>query len=579
MSTSDPIFAAITAPGSPFEIGERGGMRVFVNAPPDLNMLIEAARRHGEKTCIVEGARRLSFGEVFALRDALVPELGIARGDRVAICMRNRAEWMIGFLAVIKAGGVAALINSRGAAEELVAMVAQVTPVLVLADGERAALMRQGGYDGRILEAESPPPPGEVAAEPTEGDPTEKAAVAAARYRAFHSGPPPPLRGSPPPVGEDIASPDDPAAILFTSGTTGQIKGAILSHRALITGIMSVQLAGLMVLHDTARQHGISVETITANMPQAALLQVYPLFHISGLGAAFLSPFVSGGKIVIMPRWDTDEALRLIALEKVTMLTAVPTMLWDMLNRAKLGEADLSSIRNIGTGGQALPVNLLDAMRVAAPHAVMGTGYGLTETAGSVAMAVGEDFIRNRASAGRVLSLVDMKIDAPAGTPGEIMVRGPMVMSGYWNAPDATAAVLSADGWFRTGDIGIVDDEGYVFIVDRAKDMVISGGENIYCAEVERVLGELPGVSECAAFGMPDERLGEVLVATVVAQGLDAEAIKAAVGERLARYKVPAHVAFSNDTLPRNVMGKVDKKQLRAMWPQLIGEAAHADAN
>jgi long-chain acyl-CoA synthetase len=555
VTTSDPIFAAITVSGSPFEIGERGGMRVFVNAPPDLNMLIEAARRHGDKTCIVEGARRLSFNEVFALRDALVPELGIARGERVAICMRNRAEWMIGFLAVIKAGGVAALINSRGAAEELVAMVAQVTPVLVLADGERAALLRQGRYDRRVLDLS--------------GEGTEALGVSGTVLGT--AGGVSEMIGKTVPETPDTSE-NTPAAILFTSGTTGQVKGATLSHRALITGIMSVQLAGLMVLHDTARQHNIPVETIIANMPQAALLQVYPLFHISGLGAAFLSPFVSGGKIVIMPRWDTDEALRLIAAEKITQLTAVPTMLWDMLNRAKLGEADLSSVRNIGTGGQALPVNLLDAMREAAPQAVMGTGYGLTETAGSVAMAVGEDFIRNRASAGRVLSLVDMKIDAPARTPGEIMVRGPMIMSGYWNAPDATAAVLSADGWFRTGDIGIVDDEGYVFIVDRAKDMVISGGENIYCAEVERVMGELPGVSECAAFGMPDERLGEVLVATVVAQGLDADAIKAAVGERLARYKVPTHVAFSNDTLPRNVMGKVDKKQLRAMWPELIGE-------
>jgi long-chain acyl-CoA synthetase len=576
VSQTDPIFAAITAPGSPFEIGERGGMRVFVNAPPDLNMLIEVARRHGDKTCIVEGERRLSFDDVFALRDALVPELDIEHGDRVAICMRNRAEWMIGFLAVIKAGGVAALINSRGAAEELVVMVAQVTPELVLADGDRAALLRQGGFEGRILDAANPPRNEEGDHEVVEG-PVE----AGFRPPSAITAQPDPsvtLRAPPPRSGED------PCAILFTSGTTGMVKGAILSHRALITGIMSVQLAGLMVLHDTARQHGIPVEMVLANMPQAALLQVYPLFHISGLGAAFLSPFVSGGKIVIMPRWDTDEALRLIAAEKVTQLTAVPTMLWDMLNRAKLGEADLSSVRNIGTGGQALPVNLLDAMRVAAPQAVMGTGYGLTETAGSVAMAVGEDFIRNRASAGRVLSLVDMVTLDGTGEPqapgeiGEIAVRGPMVMSGYWNAPASTEAVLSADGWFRTGDVGYVDEENYVFIVDRAKDMVISGGENIYCAEVERVLCELPGVSECAAFGMPDERLGEILVATVVAQGLTADAVKAAIGERLARYKVPAHVAFSGETLPRNVMGKVDKKLLRAMWPQLVGEAAHADA-
>jgi long-chain acyl-CoA synthetase len=558
VSATDPIFATLTAPGSPFEIGERSGMRAFVNATSDLNMLIESAQRHGSKTCIVEGERRLSFNEVFALRDALVPELRIARGDRVAICMRNRAEWMIGFLALIKAGGVAALINSRGAAEELVAMVAQVTPVLVLADAERAALLRQGGYAGRIL------------------DPTAEVTEVLGTVSPTLLGMEPTVPKTVPET--SVTSADDPAAILFTSGTTGQVKGAILSHRALITGIMSVQLAGLMVLHDTARAHGIPVETILANMPQAALLQVYPLFHISGLGAAFLSPFVSGGKIVIMPRWDTDEALRLIAEEKVTQLTGVPTMLWDMLNRAKLGAADLSSVRNIGTGGQALPVNLLDAMREAAPQAVMGTGYGLTETAGSVAMAVGDDFIRNRASAGRVLSLVDMVTLDGAGNPqppgeiGEIAVRGPMVMSGYWNAPASTEAVLSADGWFRTGDIGYVDAENYVFIVDRAKDMVISGGENIYCAEVERVLGELPGVSECAAFGITDERLGELLVATVVAQGLTVDAVKAAVGERLARYKIPAHVAFSTETLPRNVMGKVDKKTLRAMWPDMVGE-------
>jgi acyl-CoA synthetase (AMP-forming)/AMP-acid ligase II len=264
--------------------------------------------------------------------------------------------------------------------------------------------------------------------------------------------------------------------------------------------------------------------------------------------------------------------LRLIAAEKITQFTAVPTMLWDVLNRARLGEADLSSLTNIGTGGQALPVNLLDEIRALCPKAVMGTGYGLTETAGSVAMAVGEDFIRNRASAGRVLNLVELKIDAPAGEAGEIVVRGPMVMAGYWNRPEETAAVLSGDGWFRTGDIGTVDREGYVFIVDRKKDMVISGGENIYCAEVERVIGEIDGVAECAAFGIADERLGEVLVAVVLAQGLTADAIAAHVGEKLARYKVPAKIAFAKAPLPRNDVGKVNKIKLRADWPALLGE-------
>ncbi len=536
MTQTDPVFAAVTAPGSPFEIGECEGMRRFVNAPSDLNLLIDAAQRHGDKTFIVEGTRRLSFDDVFGLRDALVPLLNIARRDRVAICMRNGAGWMIAFLAVMRAGGIAALFNSRGTATELIAMVDDVTPTLILADTERAVLLREGGFTGRIITPEDFP-----------DQPVDL-----------------------PPISPACA--DDPATILFTSGTTGRVKGAVLTHGNLITGLLAMQLSGLMVLHNTAKAYGIPVETIIANMPQGAVLQVYPLFHISGLGSAFLSPLFSGTKIVVMPRWDPQTALQLIAEEKITQFTAVPTMLWDVLHRAKLSDVDLSSLTNIGTGGQALPVNLLDQIRTACPQAVLGTGYGLTETAGSVAMAVGEDFMRNRASAGRVLNLVEMRIDAPPGEAGEIIVRGPMVMAGYWNRAEETAAVLSDDGWFRTGDIGTVDDEGYVFIVDRKKDMVISGGENIYCAEVERALGEIDGVGECAAFGVPDERLGEMLVAIVKGDNLSADHLTAQLGEKLARYKLPGRFGFAKQPLPRNDVGKVDKIQLRALWPSLTGE-------
>ncbi|MCB2089197.1 MAG: AMP-binding protein, partial [Sphingomonadaceae bacterium] len=209
-----------------------------------------------------------------------------------------------------------------------------------------------------------------------------------------------------------------------------------------------------------------------------------------------------------------------------------------------------------------------------------GTGYGMTETAGSVAMAVGEDWMRNRAAAGRVLSLVDVRIEdeqgnvLPVGQAGEIVVRGAQVMLGYWDMPDETAAVLGADGWLRTGDVGVLDEEGYLLIVDRKKDMVISGGENIYCAEVERVLSEIPEVSECATFGIPDERLGELLVAVVRASGITADAVKLHVGERLARYKAPGHVVFTDQPLPRNHLDKVDKIALRGRWPELAKEIA-----
>jgi acyl-CoA synthetase (AMP-forming)/AMP-acid ligase II len=487
---------------------------------------------------------RLSYAEVFERRDALAAMLNIACGDRVALCMKNGAAWMIGFLAILARGGVAALINSRGAPAELVAMIDDVSATLVLADADRAARLREGGYAGRIIQASDFPTTSSMPLEPL-----------------------PPAKA------------DDPVAILFTSGTTGRVKGAVLSHNNLIHGIMLMQLSGVMIVHSMAQQYGMAVDALRAQMPQGVVLQVYPLFHISGLGSAFLSPMFAGSKIVVLPKWDADDALQLITAERVTMFTGVPTMLWDLLNRAKLDGADLSSLSNIGTGGQALPVNLLDAMRDACPQAFMGTGYGMTETSGSVAQAVGEDFIRNRAAAGRVLSLVDMRIDGPPGEAGEILVRGPMVMQGYWNRPEESAAVLSDDGWFKTGDVGLVDDEGYVFIVDRKKDMVISGGENIYCAEVERVMGSIEGVHECAAFGIADERLGELLVALVRATGVTADGIKAEVSEKLARYKAPGHVVFMDQPLPRNAVGKVDKIKLRAMWPALMGEAAHADAN
>ena len=539
---ADPIFEAATAPGTPFAIGEQDGARIFVNGPQTLDQLIESARRHGDAEFIIEGARRLTFADTFALRDALAAHIAIRPGERVAICMANCAEWLVGFMAVIRAGGVAVLLNSRGAPGELAAMVADTSPTLVLADARRAALLREGGYAGRIIDAAEFPQAGS----------------------SFD--PPSP------------ASPGQPAVIMFTSGTTGRVKGAVLTHRNVVTGIMAMQLAGFMVLLNTAQRIGLDPQVLIANMPQQAVLAVYPLFHISGLGSAFLTPLLAGSKVVILPKWDAKEAASAIAAEGITMLSVVPTMLWDILKHA--GDADLSSLRNVGTGGQALPQNLLGGMREKCPEAVIGTGYGLTETTGSIALALGEDFLRKPASAGRVLPLVDVRIEdaqgtaLPAGEAGEIVVRGAQVMQGYWDLPGETAEVLSGDGWFRTGDIGMVDEEGYIFIVDRKKDMVISGGENIYCAEVERVLSEMPQVTECAAFGIPDERMGEALVAAVRADGVDGEAIKVFVAGRLARYKVPVHIAFWDGALPRNHLDKVDKIALRRAWPDMSGEKA-----
>lgn len=538
----DPIFAAATAPGTPFEIAERDGTRRFVNAPPDINLMIEAARHFGDRICVVEGDTRLSYAQLFARRDALATRLTISRGDRVAICMRNHSEWMIAFLAILRLGGVAVLVNSRGSAAELCAAITDVTPVAVLADAERALLLREGGYGGPLLETGDFPVEADV--------PLPEVAPARA---------------------------DDPAAILFTSGTTGRVKGAVLTHENLITGILGMQLSGMMVLHNTAQQLGVPAATILANAPQQCVMLVVPLFHISGLGAGFLAPLLAGSKIVLMRRWTARNAVELIEREGVTMFSGVPTMMWDLVHAGRLHSASLASLRNVGMGGQALSVNLLNEFRAICPQAVMGVGYGMTETSGSVAMAMGEDFIRKSNAAGRVLPLVELAIrgddgaELAVGEVGVITVRGPMVMQGYWQHPDATAAVLSADGWLDTGDIGRIDAEGYIYIVDRAKDLVISGGENIYCAEVERVMSAMPQVIECAAFGIPDERLGELLVARVVGKDVDAAAIIAEVSDKLAHYKAPGKVQVNNEPLPRNAVGKIDKIRLRREWPGMQG--------
>jgi acyl-CoA synthetase (AMP-forming)/AMP-acid ligase II len=553
MTAATDIFATLTGAGSPFEIGERDGLRQFVAAPSDLDVIIEAARRFDGRTCVVDfdragTERRMTFAQFFAWRDQLVPLLGVKRGDHVAICMRNSAEWLVGFLAVMKAGGVAALVNSRGSGPELRAMVEDVSPAVVLADRERAHALREAGYAGRVLDLTQPLDPAEI--------------PAAAENAA----------------GVAPAASHDPCAILFTSGTTGRVKGAVLSHLNMITSLMATQLSGMMVLHNMAAKMGVPVETILANLPQQASLLVSPLFHVSGLISGFLSPFLSGGKVVIMRRWDGEEAARLIQHEKVTMFAAVPTMLWDILHRAKVAPESLATLNNIGSGGQALPINLVEEVHALCPQAQIGTGYGMTECSGAICQAVGPDFMRRPAAAGKVLPLVDVRIEGPDGTvlphgeAGEIVVRGAQIMKGYWNRPEETAAALGADGWLHTGDIGTLDDEGYVTIVDRKKDMVISGGENIYCAEVERVICELPGVLECAAFGLPDERMGERLVAVLVAPGVTEEAVIEQVSNRLARYKAPTRVAFSTTGLPRNPIGKADKIALRKAWPELSGE-------
>lgn len=545
----------LTQPGAPFEIREavvRGQrMRVFARIPETLLLLYQGMAAHGPAEFIVDGDRRLSFIEAQAEAAALALLLRevhqVRAGDRVAIAMRNSVEWMLSFVAVSTIGALPALINSRGTGDEMRYCIEDVDCVLVVADARRAQTLRDAGFAGRVIDPESE---------------ACRQAIAAHRGAAL-------------PVAAGITA-DDPAAILFTSGTTGRPKGAVLTHRAILTGLMIGQHAGMRYVMQMAADYGVTPAEIIARQPQGAQLLVFPLFHISGCQSIFLSSLARGGKIVLLQRWDAGKALELIERERITAFSGPPTVIWDMLRVPERAARDLSSLASLGTGGQALAPNLLRSIQEAFPWAVIGGGYGMTETAGAISLAMGAEYTGRPECSGRLHPLAQVRVvgddgaDLASGEIGELWVRGPMVMVGYWGHESGAGKALDAEGWLRTGDVGGVDADSYVMIVDRKTDMLISSGENIYCAEVERVLMEHPEITEAAAFGVPDLRLGERLVVAVVGQadhGLTSDLVREHVSGRLAAYKTPTEVLIEADPLPRTATGKVDKRALRARHP------------
>ncbi|MFZ8964001.1 MAG: class I adenylate-forming enzyme family protein [Steroidobacteraceae bacterium] len=547
--------------------------RVFRHAPRTLPDLLAGFSWESDAVCVVYGPLRLSYREVSARADRLAGVLhsryGVGPGSRVGLAMRNLPEWVDAFLALGRLGAIPVVMNSRAAGEELAAA----------RDGIGVSLMLLDSRCGREIAAFPGSCPQVVAGDPTlEGSERQRdeagveRAVQAGATRlddllASASAAPvlPPLQ----------IAPLDPATILFTSGTTGRAKGAVLSHFGTCNSVWTNLYAGYRVAADMATRYGITLQQLAAMAPQPCMLLMFPFFHTSGLHTGLLSTLARGGKVVLMRRWDAATALRLIEAEKVTQFPCVPTMMWDLLRSPELPGHDLSSLSSVSTGGQALQAGLLEGMTRAFPRAVPGTGFGMTETTGAVAMSVGEEYLSRPGTAGRVLATTEIRIlredgsEAERGEPGEICLRSVSNMLEYWGDREETARVFDAQGFLRSGDVGYVDEEGFLYIVDRKKDMVISAGENIYCAEVERVLLAHPALAEAAAFGVPDDRLGERLVAVVVphasAGTVTAEAIREHVGAHLAAYKVPTEVRVQHDSLPRNHLDKVDKVAMRRL--------------
>ena len=527
--TFDAVQAAVLGEGGKIQIGkDEAGRVVVTNLPPTLPIFFDAfCMLHGATEAVIAGDERLTYADLHAhavrLAKALVGA-GIGKGDRVAIAMRNCPSWIVSYMAALKAGAVATLINGWWQTEEMRHALNLTNPKLVIADEGRARRIEAACLDCRIVTL------------PVE-KPLDEALV--------------PLFGGPEGELPQIA-PDDDATILFTSGSTGLAKGAVSTHRAVTTGVYAYAL-GLATLRGIRESRG---ETV----PQPRTLVNVPLFHVTGEVPVMLNSFVVDRTMVLMPKWDAGEALRLIAQEKITYFVGVPTMSLELLQHPDREKYDLSTLTDIAAGGAARPVSHVKRLEDGFKGAQPALGYGLTETNAVGCSNFWTNYHDKPASTGRA--------QAPLV---EVAIRSAANVRGYWNDEKATRAAFTPDGWFKSGDIGYLDDEGYLFIVDRMKDIIIRGGENIAAQEVEAAIYAHPTVSEAAVFGIPDERLGEVPAAVVYCEDgrIEADALTIFLSQHLAQFKLPARIWFVDEPLPKLGTGKIDKPELRARYRPL----------
>ncbi len=544
--------ARVTAPGQPFEtvIATVDGVeqRVFTNAPRNLRALYREGLEHGDASFIVYQHERFSFREAWQQAAVVARALerhGIGKGDRVAIAMRNYPEWMFGYMAVTAIGAVAVGMNAWWSGEEMAYGLGDSGAVLLLADGERVARIEAQraalGIDVVGVRCGQDLPDGVLS------------------WAGFIEGIDPQQVTMPEP---DVAPADD-AMLLYTSGSTANPKGVLSTHLSILHAVLGWECAGV-----------IAAEVVPPPPlgMQPALILTVPLFHVTGLNVHFLSSFRQGRKVVAQYKWDPAEALDIIERERITLFHGVPSMGWELVNLPDYDRRDVSSLRAIGGGGAPLPPEHARRLSSKVPGGTAGNGYGMTETNGLATSLAGPALLERPGSCGRPIPpMASLRItdaegrELPRGATGEIWIKGAMNFRGYWNQPEATRETL-VDGWVRTGDVGHMDTEDYLFITDRAKDMVLRGGENIGCPEVEAVIHAHPAVYECAVFGVPDERLGETVAAVVMVRPgarLSETELTAYVGEHLARFKVPEHVWLVNEQLPRIASGKIYKRGLR----------------
>ncbi|UIP08243.1 AMP-binding protein [Erythrobacter sp. SDW2] len=553
------VEAVLCAPGARFEMEtvEIRGVptRVWKHAPASLRMLADHARGHGDRLMTIYEDERVTYEAWYRAVAELAINLrsrGVKPGERVALAMRNLPEWPVAFFAATTIGAICVPLNAWWTGEELAFGLANSGAKVLICDDERwdriAPHMSECPSLAHVLVSratslESP------------AEPLEAVIGTAQDWPAL------PDQAIP-----DVAiAPDDPATIFYTSGTTGQPKGALGSHRNLTTNILS---SGYSAARSVLRRG----EPIPPPAQKVGLT-VIPLFHVTACSAGMMGQLFAGHTIIYMRKWDTVKAFEIIEREKVNLTGGVPTIAWQMIEHPDRAKYDLSSLESIAYGGAPSAPELVRKIYEVF-GSMPGNGWGMTETMATVTSHAGEDYLNRPDSAGPPVPVADLKVtdeagnSLPTGQVGELWARGPMIVMGYWNRPEATAETF-IDGWVRTGDLARLDDEGFLYIVDRAKDMIIRGGENIYSSEVENVLYDHPAVTDAALVGIPHRTLGEEPAAVVhLAPGMTASEaeLQGWVAERLARFKVPVRIVFTEDTLPRNANGKILKKDLGSLF-------------
>ncbi len=549
----EAAYNLITGPGGPIQVGsvERFGRQLpfITNAPTNLaDYVAYFAMQHGDATFLVEGEERLSFKQVYmAARQVaagLVDGYGVQRGDRVGLAMRNANAWCVSYIGILLAGGCATLLNGWWQGGELAAGITDSETKLVIADVQRAARLEEVDHGAKVITLDL-----------TQSIDQAIAPITSAGGNA--------ATVLPVLTGQDLAT------ILFTSGSTGQSKGAYSRHEAVVQATFNYVTQTASIVH-LLTQDGLMSDI------QPATLICTPLFHVTAEIPVFLQSFALGRKLVLMPKWNAEEAMRLIQDEQCNYFVGVPLMSYEILTHPNRKNYDLSTCKSYAGGGAPRPPEHVKRLATEMGEAKPLLGYGLTETNAVGCGIINENYVAKPLSTGPASKpLVDMAIlddsgdELPQGSVGEVCIRSVANFEGYWKNEAATRAAFFDNGYFRSGDLGYLDEDGYLFIVDRKKDIIIRGGENISCQEVEAAIYEHADTNECAVFGLPDERLGEVVGAVIWVKpgsSLTAEDMCSFLSQRLAPYKVPCKIWMSNDALPKLGSEKIDKVSLRNQY-------------